>query len=288
LIVLQAALSGLMIGGLYAVMAMGLSLSWGMLKVINLAHFGFILLGSYLSFQLVTSTGADPLLTVVVTAPAFFLVGAALQWIFDRFRVTEFNSLLISFGFLIALIQLITNIWTADFRRVAAAENPYATGSIALGSLAVPVPRLLAFLAGLAIAGAGQYVLTRTFVGRAVRALAEDRQMAAAFGVDPGRIGVTLAGLAAATGAVSGMLIAIGSAIFPALAFEWFGIVFVIVILGGIGHLLGTLGAGLLVGMLSAVVTVTWSPAMAPFVLFGILILTLLFRPYGLFGRSVR
>jgi branched-chain amino acid transport system permease protein len=133
----SAVWSGLMIGSLYALMAIGLSMTWGMLKVINLAHFAMILLGAYLTYALVTTIGVDPLLTIVVTAPLMFAAGAALQWGFQRFRVTEFNSLLISFGVLIIVIQTISNVWTADFRRMGSDVNPYAAGALSLGPLEI-------------------------------------------------------------------------------------------------------------------------------------------------------
>src|ERR671919_330024 len=113
----QAALSGVLVGGLYALMAVGLSLTWGMLKLINLAHFALILLGAYLTYQLTTSWGLDPLLTLVVTVPVFFVVGALLQWVYEALQISELNSLLISFGVLVIAIQTVSNIWTADFRR---------------------------------------------------------------------------------------------------------------------------------------------------------------------------
>src|SRR5690606_8318425 len=123
----QAALSGALVGGLFAVMAVGLSLTWGLLKVINLAHFGLIILGAYLTFQLTTSWGVDPLATMAITVPALFGAGALLHWAFDRFGVVEFGSLLVSFGILIIIVQTVTNIWSADFQRIGADANPYAT-----------------------------------------------------------------------------------------------------------------------------------------------------------------
>src|SRR4051794_39873674 len=179
--VVQAILSGALIGGLYALMAIGLSVTWGVLRVINLAHFGLILIGAYLTFQLATSWGIDPLLTLVVTVPAMFVAGAALQWIFDRLALTEFNSLLVSFGLLIITIQVASNVWSADFQRMDAAVNPYATESVSIGRLVFPVTTLLAFvLAGLVVLGA-HLVLRRTFAGRALRAIAQDRAVAGAF-----------------------------------------------------------------------------------------------------------
>jgi len=284
-IIVQSALAGALTGGLYALTAIGLSLGWGMLKVINLAHFGMILLGGYLTYTLVTSTGLDPLLTVVITAPILFVVGAALQWLFQRFDVSELSSLLVSFGILIIVIQLISNVWSADFRRLPAEQNPYATGSVALGSLVFPMPTLIASITAGGLVLGIHLVLQRTFIGRALRAFAEDRAIASAFGIDHRRLGLLLAGAAAATAAIAGMLFTIGGSLTPDTAFEWFGIVFAVVILGGIGNVVGTLLAGALVGAVAGVVTVAWSPATAPLVVFSLVVLALLFRPRGLLAR---
>lgn len=282
----QSAVSGLLAGGLYAIMALGLSLSWGLLRVINLAHFALILLGAYTTYALAAGAGLDPLLSVLVTVPAFFAVGAALQWLFDRFAVTDLTSLLVSFGLFIMLIQVISNVWTADFRRIDAAANPYGTRSVFLGEIALPIPLLLALLTALAIAAAVAVGLRRTYAGKALRAFAHDREVAAAFGIDHRRIALLLSGFAAATGALAGAFVAIGGGIFPGLAVEWFGIVFTVVILGGIGNLLGAVAAALLVGVVSGLTASAWSPAAAPLVTFVLLIVALLFRPEGLFGGS--
>jgi branched-chain amino acid transport system permease protein len=287
--VVQAILSGALIGGLYALMAIGLSVTWGVLRVINLAHFGLILIGAYLTFQLATSWGIDPLMTLVVTVPAMFVAGAALQWLFDRLALTEFNSLLVSFGLLIITIQVASNVWSADFQRMDAAINPYATESITIGRLVFPVTTLLAFvLAGLVVLGA-HLVLRRTFTGRALRAIAQDRAVAGAFGVDHRKLSLLLGGVVGATAALAGAVFSLSNALTPETAYEWFGIVFAVVILGGIGEVVGTFAAGVLVGVISGVVSVVWSPATAPFVLFSAIILALLLRPRGLFAMgSVR
>jgi branched-chain amino acid transport system permease protein len=283
---LQAGLSGVLVGGLYALMAAGLSITWGVLRIINLIHFGLILLGAYLTFQIASSWDLDPLLTLVITVPALFVLAAAVQWTFDRLEISELSSLLLSFGLLIVTVQGISNLWSADYRQLTAAVNPYATRSITVGGLVFPLPTLLAFLMAVALIGGAHVALRRTFTGRALRAFAQDRAIAAAFGIDHRRIGVLLAGATGATAAAAGMLFAMSSALTPATAFEWFGTVFAVVILGGIGHLLGTLVAGLLVGALGAVVTVVVSPAAEPFVLFSTIILVLLLRPQGLFARG--
>jgi branched-chain amino acid transport system permease protein len=282
---IQAAVSGVMIGGLYAIMALGLSLTWGLLKVINLAHLAFILASAYITYQLTTSTGVDPLLTLLVLVPALFVAGVAIHWVIERFQVDELNSLLLSFGILIIAIRVINNIWSADFRRIDDSLNPYATRALFVGKIAFPVPQLMAFGAAVTFAVAAFLVLRYTYFGKALRALAYDRDIAAAFGVNHRRIGIVAAGLGAAMGGVAGTLIAINQSIFPQLAFEWVGLVFTVVILGGIGNLLGAVGAGILIGVISSVVGVAWTHQGAPLVTFLVLILALIFRPNGLFGR---
>jgi branched-chain amino acid transport system permease protein len=284
--ILQAGVAGALTGGLYALMALGLTLTWGMLRVINLAHFALILVGGYLTFELATRAGMDPLATMAVTAPLLFLVGAVLQWAFDRFGLTEFNSLLVTFGLLIVVIQLVSNYWSADFQRMSSAVNPYATQSVRLGVLAFPLPRLLAFIAAVILVGGAHLWLTRTYPGRALRAFAQDRPIAAAFGIDHVRLGVLLGGAVGATAAVAGMLVAVDRPLTPSSPFEWFGIVFAVVILGGIGNAVGTLLAGIAVGALAGIVSVAWSPSTAPLVIFSLIIVALLVRPRGLFVRE--
>ncbi len=285
MISIQAGLSGALTGSLFALMALGLSLSWGMLKIINLAHFGLILLSGYLTFELATEFAVPPILTIAVTVPLMFLVGASIQWGFQKSAISELNSLLVSFGLLIVIVQSISNLWSADFRRMDATVNPFATQSISIGRLVFPTPTLLAFLFALVLVLGARLVIERTYPGRALRAFAHDPQMAAAMGIDHRLLGVMLAGASGASAAVAGMLFALGTAMTPDSAFEWVGVVFAIVILGGIGNVVGTLVAGGLVGAVAGVVSVTWSPSTAPFVVFSLVVLALLFRPYGLFRR---
>jgi branched-chain amino acid transport system permease protein len=281
----QAALAGALLGGLYALMAAGVSVVWGVLRIINLAHFGLILISSYLTFQLASAWDVDPILTLAVTVPGLALLGGALQWSFERLGITELNSLLVSFGLLIITVQVVSNVWSADFQRMSSAVNPYATASVSVGRLVFPVTTLFAFLIAVALIAGAHLALQRTFVGRAMRASAQDRTIAAAFGIDHRGLGILLGAASGATAAVAGMLFALANALTPTTAFEWFGTVFAVVILGGIGHLVGTLVAGLLVGALSGVVSLLLSPSAAPLVLFSVIVLTLLLRPHGLFAR---
>jgi branched-chain amino acid transport system permease protein len=285
LIVIQTAISGALVGGLFALMAVGLSLTWGMLRVINLAHFAMMILSAYITYELASSLRIDPLITIAVTVPIMFLFGAALQWLFQATRISEFNSLLVTFGLLIVSIQLITNYWSADFRRMDAVVNPYATQSVPIGPLLFPTPTLIAFAFAAVIVAVAYLILERTYPGRALRAFAQDREIAAAYGIDHGRLAMLLSGGAAATAAVAGMLYAVGYSLTPDRAFEWIGIVFAVVIIGGIGNVVGTLVAGALVLMVSAVVALVWSPSVAPLVVFSAIVITLIVRPQGLLGR---
>ncbi len=286
MIFVQAAISGILVGGLFAMMAVGLSLTWGMLRVINLAHFAMILLSGYLTYELATSLRIDPLLTVVITAPLMFAAAAALQWLFQARRVSEFNTLLVSFGLFIVTIQAISNQWSADFRRMTPDVNPYATQAVTIGPLAFPMPTLIAFAFAVVIVLLAHLALERTRPGRALRAFAQDREIAAAFGIDHLKLGMLLAGAAGATAAIAGMLFAVDGTLTPNAAFEWIGTVFAIVIVGGVGNVVGTLVAGGLVMLVAGVVSVAWSPSAAPFVVFSAIVVALLFRPRGLFARG--
>ncbi|MGH8873147.1 MAG: branched-chain amino acid ABC transporter permease [Acidimicrobiia bacterium] len=278
----QGIVSGVLVGGLYALMSIGISLSWGALKIINLAHFSFILLSAYVVYQLTVSFDVDPLLMILIVVPLFFLLGVVVQVFFHLAQVDEFKSLIISFGLFIIFQSVMQTIWSADFRRIGPELNPYETESFFIANIAFQVPRLAAFLVALLIAGGMWLTFTRTYFGKAVRAVAQDAEMARAFGVDPRRVAVILSGLSTAFSALAGVFIAIGQTIFPELAVAWFGIVFPIVILGGLGNSLGTLAAGVIIGMAAGVSTVLWGPLAAPLVTFLILIAALLFRPEGL------
>jgi branched-chain amino acid transport system permease protein len=285
MIVVQSAIAGALSGALFALMALGLSLSWGMLRVINLAHFALILLGGYLTFHIASTMGIDPILTLFVTVPALFVAGAAIQLAFDRLGLSEFNSLIVSFGLLIIVVQLVSNVWSADFQRMDVRVNPYATQALTVGPIVLPLPTLLAFLFAGLIVGATHLAIRRTYPGRALQAFAQDRPIAAAFGIDHVRLGTLLAGVGGATAAVAGMLFVLGSAIIPSAPFEWVGIVFAVVILGGIGEPLGALAAGMVVGAVAGMIAVILSPAVAPLVIFSAVVLALLLRPDGLFAR---
>lgn len=287
-LLLQAIVSGALIGGLYALMSLGLSMNWGALDIINLVHFMFILVGAYVTYQLTTSTGLDPLIAILIVVPASFIVGALLQVFFDWADVDEFKSLIITFGLFIIIQSLARTIWSADFRTLDQSVNPYASSSFFIGNVAFQVPLIIAFVAAAAIAVATTAFMSKTYFGKAVRAVVHDSATARAFGVDPRRVGVILSGIAAAYSGLAGVLIATFQSLSPTMAVGWFGIVFPVVILGGLGNAMGAFYAGIIVGVAAGVATVVWGPLSATLVTFSIMVLALLFRPEGLFIRRAK
>jgi len=272
----QSVLAGLFTGALYGLLGLGLSLSWGMLRQINLAHFALAFLGAYLTYELSSHHGVDPLLTLVIIVPVFFVLGVALHWLLTRFRVSPFNSLLVTFGVTVIIEALIQWVWTADFRKL---ESSYAQHKLRLGPLFLPVPELITLGLGVTISFAVWIVLRRTDLGKAMRAAAEDAPIAAAFGVNQSALALMLSGLNAALAGVAGVCIALAYTMSPSQIYAWIGVVFAAVMLGGLGRLLGPLIAGCIIGVTEAVTMAVTAPSWAPLVSFSLLMAVLLVRP---------
>jgi len=272
----QSALSGVFIGSLYGLLGLGLGLTWGLLHIINLAHFAFAFLAAYLCYQLASVGGMDPLLTLAIIVPLFAALGVAVQWLLARFSVSPLNSLLATFG-LAAIIEAgIQGVWTADFRKL---ESVYAGQKFRVGELFVPVPELLTLLLALALSFGIWAAMRYTNIGRALRALAEDAPVAAAFGINARAHALVLAGVCGALAAIAGVCLALGFTLTPSQIYAWVGVVFAAVMLGGLGSALGPLAAGILIGVSEAVTMAFASPSWAPIVSFTLLIALLLLRP---------
>jgi branched-chain amino acid transport system permease protein len=272
----QSVLSGLFIGGLYGLLGLGLSLSWGLLRLINLTYFALAFLGAYLTYTLSAAFGLDPLWSLVLVPPAFFGLGVLGQLLLARFGVTQFGSLLVTFGLTVMIESLIQWVWTADYRRL---ETPSWTGSWRVGSLFVPKAELLALLTAAALASLTWAWLRYTWAGKGLRACAEDAEIAAAFGVNRRRLALLLSGLGAAFAGVAGAFVALIYTLAPSQIYAWIGVVFAAVILGGLGNPLGPLVAGVVIGVTEALTMALTAPAWAPVVSFSLLILVLVLRP---------
>ena len=271
----QSLLSGIFIGALYGLLGLGLSLSWGMLRQINLAYFALAFLGAYLTYQLSSVAGWDPIVTLALIVPCFFAFGAAMHWLFARFSITPFNSLLVSFGLTVIIESVIQGIWTADPRRL---DSAYGAIRFKIGALYVPFPELLTLVLAVTLCIATWAGLRYTEFGRAMRATAEDAPIAAAFGVNERLLSLLLSGLAAAFAGVAGLCLALSFTLAPSQIYSWVGVVFAAVMIGGLGNPIGPLVAGVVIGVSEAITMALTAPTWAPLVSFSLLIVVLLAR----------
>lgn len=272
----QSILSGIFIGSLYGLIGLGLGLTWGLLRQINLSHFGLVFLAGYLSYQMATVWKIDPLFALAVVPPLFFGIGVAMQWVLSKFAISPFSSLLVTFGITAVIESGIQGIWTADYRRL---ESQYNSMKVTVGSLYIPVPELVTLALSVSIALGVWAVMRYTDLGKALRAMAEDGPIAAAFGVNARMLSLLLAGACAALAGVAGVCLALMFTLAPSQIFAWVGVVFAAVMLGGLGSALGPLVAGAIIGVSEAITMAVASPSWAPIVSFSLLIVMLLFRP---------
>jgi branched-chain amino acid transport system permease protein len=272
----QSILSGIFIGGLYGMIGLGLGLTWGLLRQINLSHFGLVFLAGYLSYHMASVWKVDPLLTLLVIPPLFFGIGAAMQWVLEKFDISPFNSLLVTFGITVMIESGIQAVWSADYRRL---ETRYNDMKFTVGSLYVPVPELLTLVLAVSISFAIWAAMRYTDLGKALRAMAEDGPIAAAFGINQRGMSLMLAGVCAALAGIAGICLALTFTLTPSQIFSWVGVIFAAVMLGGLGSALGPLVAGIIIGVSEAVTMAVAAPSWAPIVSFSLLIAMLLFRP---------
>ncbi len=272
----QSILSGMFIGGLYGLIGLGLGLTWGLLRQINLAHFGLVFLAAYGSYHMATVWKVDPLLTLLILPPLFFAFGVGMQWVLAKFEISPFNSLLVTFGITVVIESVVQAIWTADFRRL---ETHYNDMKFTIGPLYVPVPELITLVLSVLLSLLIWAAMRYTDLGKALRAMAEDGPIASAFGINQKGMSLMLAGVCAALAAVAGVCLALTFTLTPSQIFAWVGVVFAAVMLGGLGSALGPLVAGIIIGVSEAVTMAVAAPSWAPIVSFSLLIVMLLLRP---------
>ncbi len=275
-LIIQSAVSGLLLGGLYGLIGLGLGLSWGLLGQINLAHFAFVFLSAYLSYQFSTTFELNPWCALCILPPIFFALGAGLHALIRRFKMTPFNSLLLTFGLTVIIDALIQWIWTADFRKL---ESTYSNSKFEIVGIYFPYAESFSFALSLICASGVYWVMTRTDIGKAVRAIAQDPQMSTAFGINQKFITTCVAGTCTALAAIAGICVSLIFTLNPSQLYTWIGVVFAVVMLGGLGSAFGPLLAGMLIGISESITMVFIAPSWAPIVSFTLLIGLLLFRP---------
>ena len=272
----QSVVDGIMAGSLYALLALSLSLSWGLLRLVNISYFGLAFLGAYLTYHLGTVFHLEPWWSALIILPAFFVYGVALHAVFVRFGVAEMASMLVTFGISVLIESLIQWYWTADFRKY---DIGYSDASFRVGVVYVPELGLIACLAAIVLAVATWGGLNRTRLGKALRASAQDGPIAAAFGIDSRKLAYILAGTCAVYAGIAGIFIALTSTLAPSQIDVWIGVVFAVVIIGGLANPLGALAAGMLIGVTESLTMAAVNPAWAPLVAFSVLIGLLLWNP---------
>jgi branched-chain amino acid transport system permease protein len=208
--------------------------------------------------------------------PSFFLFGVAVHWVLARFSISPFNSLLVTFGVTVIIESAIQWIWTADYRRL---ESDYGAMKFKVGELFISLTDLITLGIAIGLSLATWAALRHTDLGKAVRAAAEDPAIAAAFGVNERAVALLLSGVAAAFAGIAGMCIALSFTLAPAQIYAWIGVVFAVVMIGGLGNPIGPLVAGIVIGVAEALTMALTAPAWAPLVSFSLLIAVLLFRP---------
>ena len=285
-LLLEAVVFGVLLGCFYAAVSIGLSVSFGLLDVPHVAHPALIVLGSYCTF-LVARYGLDPILAGVVLMPLFFLFGVALyRFYYETFekRGTEAGVRGIAFFFGVALIIEVGLIlvFGVDQRTV---EAPYIGKALDLGDMRIPLRFLVAFGVAVALMVALTLYLSKTFTGRAIKAVAQDEPALRLMGANPVRIKQWAFGIATATAALAGALLIVIGPVEPGLDRVYIGRTFSVVVLAGLGSMTGTLAAGLILGIAESIVLMQFGASWAPAVAFGLLLLVLGVRPQGLFGR---
>jgi branched-chain amino acid transport system permease protein len=280
----QVVISGLLAGSLYAMVALGLGLVFGVMRVLNVAHGPLLMLGAYTTFGLFQWFGLNPYLSLLVSMPALFVVGVVLQRLLVRQVVDapELSSLLLTFGVSIAIVNLAQLAFTSDVRSVE-----YLTGSFVLGPFAFSKSRVIACAFALVITAGAFWFLRQTRLGKAIRAVSQSREVAQVCGINVQRIHMITFGVASALAAAGGTLIAVMVAIQPEMGQVYTFKSFLVIVLGGAGNYPGALLGGLLLGLIEQLSSLFLTTQVNEAVAYVLLVLVLLVRPTGLLkGRA--
>ena len=285
-LLLNALVAGVLLGGFYAAVTIGVSISFGILDIVNIAHPAFIILGSYIAYILNTRLGIDPIVASIIMLPAFYALGGLVYQIyhaaFERYGQESLRGLAFFFGLLFITEVVLILAFGVDYRYV---EAPYIGPNLHLGFIDLPLRMLVPCLVSLTVFIGLQIFLSGTFVGRAIMAVVQDQLALQLMACSPTRIKRIAFGISIATASIAGALLIVIQPVEPSIGREYIGRVFAICVLGGLGSLPGTLIGAMLVGIVESLTATFYGPSWAPAVAFGFLLLTLTVRPVGLLGR---
>lgn len=285
---LQILILGLSLGGVYALMATGLTLVFGVMRIVNLAHPAIIVIAAYLSYFLYQLMGLDPLLSILITGPVLFLLGLLIYRLLfahlkEDSRFTD-ATVLISFALALGVEGILAYFFTGIYRTN---NPPYSTGTINLGELYFPEGQFYATLVSVAMLVGLWAFLRYTRLGYAIRATTQNRMAAETVGVNVKRISLLTFGIGTALAGVSGSLVSFLFTFYPAKHIEWIAVLMSLIVLGGMGSLLGALVGAISLAVISSFVGFYYGPTWSPVTFYLALFLVLLFKPEGLFGKKV-
>ena len=285
-LLINAIIAGILLGGFYAAVTVGITISFGMLDIANIAQPAFILLGSYAAYMLNASFGVDPILVGVVMLPVFYVIGMAVYrlyyYSFELRGEQSIQGLAFFFGLLFVGEVALILVFGVDYRFV---EAPYTQGSLNLGMFSLPYRMLIPFVFSLIMIGAVQLYLTRSFIGRAILAVSQDSLALQLMAANPARIKQIAFGISVATCALAGTFLIIIQPVEPSIGRDYIGRIFAICVLGGMTSFPGMVIAAMLIGIVESITATFYGPSWAPAVAFGFLLITLAVRPAGLLGR---
>ena len=285
-LLINALIAGVLLGGLYAAVTIGVSISFGILDIVNIAHPAFIILGSYIAYIVNTRLGIDPIVVSIVMLPVFYVLGAGIYQVyyeaFEKHGQESLRGLSFFFGLLFITEVGLVLTFGVDYRTVQA---PYIGPSLNLGLFDLPLRLLVPFLVSMVMVVGLQIFLSRTFVGRAVQAVAQDQQALRLMAANPTKIKRIAFGLSIATASLAGACLIIIQPVEPSIGREYIGRIFAICVLGGLGSFPGMVIAAMTLGIAESLTATFFGPSWAPAVSFGILLVTLAVRPSGILGR---
>jgi branched-chain amino acid transport system permease protein len=283
---MQSLLSGILIGGVYALIGIGLTLIFGVMRVINFAHGDILMVGMYLTYLLFSMAGIDPFVSVLISFPLMFLFGGVLQKVFINriLNAVAQNQILLTIGLGLIMSNTVMLIFTSDYKILS---TSYSSSAIQVGGgVSVSTPLLISFLITSAITAALYWFLLKTDTGQAIRATAQDRDAAQLMGINVKRMSIIAFGLGAALAGTAGALISPTYYIFPQVGSIFTLKAFVITVLGGMGSVVGATLGGILIGITESMGAAYISSGWKDVVVFVLFLLVLLFKPSGLMGKS--
>jgi branched-chain amino acid transport system permease protein len=282
----NAVVAGILLGGFYAAVTIGVSISFGMLDVVNIAHPAFIMLGSFIAYFFGARFGIDPVLVGILASPFFFLLGMAIYRVyydrFERYGADSLGGLAFFFGILFITEVGLILTFGVDYRSV---EAWYIGQTWELAGVGFPMRLVVPFVVALVMIAGLQLFLSKTFFGRAMQAVSQDRVALQLMAANPVRIKELGFALSLATTSVAGSLLIMIGPVEPSMEREYIGRIFAICVLGGMGSMPGTVIAALVLGVAESITSTFYGPSWSPAVAFGLLLVTLAVRPSGLLGR---